>query len=248
VQSVGRALRLLQILAHGGGQLALSDVAAEAGLPVATTHRLLQSLADSGFVCRTDSRRYGLGPSLIGLGRQAQAVFIEWAEPVLLSIVDKVQETACLSVLDNDEVLYIAQIQSQQTMRVVRDPGTTRAGLHYTSAGKAILAQLPDDRVREIIGRSGLPPRTPSTVRTVDALLEQVRLTRDRGWAMDDQEAEIGIRCVGVPAGGGLATTAISVSGPAARMTDTKCEEIVRLLTSMAGTLTGPVPGGAGPI
>lgn len=236
VQSVGRALRLLQIIGRGGGQLALSDIAAEAGLAVATTHRLLQSLVDGGFATRAGSRQYALGPSLIGLGRQARAVFTEWAEPILLSIVDKVQETACLSVLDDDEVLYIAQIQSSHAMRIVLNPGT-RAGLHCTSAGKAILTQLPDSQIAQIAARTGLPPRTAHTIQSLDALMDDIRLTRARRWAIDDQEAEIGMRCIGVPAGGGLATMAISVSGPLARMTDDKCEEVASLLRAAAGTL-----------
>ena len=89
VQSVSRALRLVQILAGGGGELHLSEISAAAGLPVATTHRLLQSLTDGGFACRTGSRRYALGPSLIGLGRQAQTVFTAWAEPMLLAIANE---------------------------------------------------------------------------------------------------------------------------------------------------------------
>jgi IclR family acetate operon transcriptional repressor len=239
VQSVSRALRLVQILARGGGELPLSEIAATAGLPVATTHRLLQSLTDQGFACRTGSRQYALGPSLISLGRQAQTVFTAWAEPVLLAIADKAQETTSLSILDNDEVLYIAQAQSKQTIRVVRLPGT-RMGLHHTAAGKAILAQLTDERVREITARTGMPRRTPFTLSSVDELLGQVRLTRLHGWAVDDQESEVGIRCVGAPAGSGMAAMAISVSGPPTRMTDAKCEEIGCLLTSVTGSLARP--------
>jgi IclR family acetate operon transcriptional repressor len=109
---------------------------------------------------------------------------------------------------------------------------------HCTGVGKAVLAQLPDKQVRALLARTGLPARTVHTITDVESLLAEVGRIRDRGYAVDDGEQEIGVRCVAVPVPGTPSPTSISVSGPVARMTEEAIEQVVPALREAAGRIS----------
>ena len=236
VQSVERALGLLETLAAAGGEMSLTEAAADIGLPVPTTYRLVQTLLASGYVRQLPSRRYALGPRLINLGETASAMLATWARPVLSTLVDELGETANLSTLDGAYATYVAQVASRHPMRLFTEVGR-RVRLHSTGAGKALLAQLDDDAIAAIVTRMGLPAVTDHTITTMQALTSEVALIRARGYAMDEGEQDIGVRCVAVPLPGGPGAFAVSVSGPAARMTDTVVARAVPLLQAAARDL-----------
>lgn len=237
VQSLHRALDLLEVIADDGGALGLSDLAAATSLPLPTIHRILATLTDRGYVRRLSDRRYALGHRLVPLGTAARALAGLDADAVLTGLVDDLGETANLAVLADDHVEYVAQVPSRHSMRMFTEVGRS-VELHCTGVGKAMLAQLDDDRVRHLIARQGLAPRTDHTLTTPETLLADLARIRERGYAVDEQEQEIGVRCVAValPTAGG-AWAAVSVSGPLTRMSDDVVARAVPLLQAAADRL-----------
>ncbi len=237
VQSVERTLDLLELLADAGGSLGLSQLSASSGLPMPTIHRLIRTLANRGYVRQEQNRRYTLGPVLIRLGDTAGRMLGTWARPCLVDVADRTGETANLAVLEGDEVVYLAQAPSRHAMRMFTEPGR-RVLPHCTGVGKAILAQLPDSRVRDLVERTGLPSRTPHTITEVGRLLAELAETRGRGYALDDGEQEIGVRCVAVPVAGTPSLTAVSISGPHARITEPAIALAVPVLRRAAARIS----------
>lgn len=238
VQSLDRAFELLELMAAAGGEVALSQLASASGLPVPTIHRIVRTLVASGYVLQMPSRRYALGPRLIGLGKSASQTVEAWAGPHLLTLADTSGETANLAMLDVDMVVYVAQVpSSRHTMRMFTELGR-RVYAHCTGVGKALLAQLPERDVRHIVAAAGMPVRTERSITEVGALLEELALVRARGYAVDDGEQELGVRCVAM-AVAGSSTSAVSVSGPASRVTYEAVPSLLPLLRAAADGLAG---------
>lgn len=233
VQSVARAFALLEALAAAGGEGALASLAAETGLAVPTAHRLLGTLHRLGYVRQLEDRRYALGAGLIGLGRQAVPQLADAAAPLLARLEDAFHETANLAVLDGDLVLYAGQVASRQRMRMFTEVGR-RVLPHSTGVGKAMLSTMPEPQVRSLVARTGLPRFTPQTLTDPEAFIADLRRSRSRGFAADDSEQEVGVRCIAVAVPGLGQPAALSVSGPAARITDALVPEVVQALTDAA--------------
>ncbi|MFB4320036.1 IclR family transcriptional regulator [Actinomadura sp. 21ATH] len=233
VRSLERAFELLEHLADAGGEMALSELTEVSGLPMPTIYRLMRTLVNRGYVRQEPSKRYALGPRLIKLGEGAGRLLGSWARPALTRLVDEVGETANMAILEGDEAVYVAQVPSRHSMRMFTEVGR-RVRPHCTGVGKALLSQLPERRVREILGRTGMEPQTPNTFTDPDALVAELARIRERGYAVDDEEQEIGVRCVAVPLPGAPALTALSVSGPSARMKPETVDDVVPVMRDVA--------------
>lgn len=242
VQSLDRALQLLEHLADAGGSLRLAELEAVTGLPLPTIHRLMRSLAHNGFVRQEPSRRYALGPRLIRLGETAGRALGSWAVPRLAELVAEIGETANMAVLEGDVVVYAAQVPSGHSMRMFTEVGR-RVHAHCTGVGKAILAQLPDEQVRELLRRTGMPVRTPRTHTDPAAFLAELAEVREQGWAVDDAEEEVGVRCVAAPIPGAPTASAVSVSGPSGRITASRVVEIGPILQRVAADIERDLRG-----
>ncbi|MCO5994879.1 IclR family transcriptional regulator [Actinoallomurus rhizosphaericola] len=236
MRSLERAFELLEHLADAGGQLALTELAEVSGLPMPTIYRLMRTLVNRGYVRQGPSKRYALGPRLIRLGETSERLLGSWARPALAQLVDEVGETANMALLEGDEAVYVAQVPSRHSMRMFTEVGR-RVLPHCTGVGKALLAQLPEPVVREIIARTGMPAYTPHTITDPAALVEELARIRQRGYALDEQEQEIGVRCVAVPITDTPTLAAISVSGPHGRLTNEVIEEVVPIMRRAAGQL-----------
>jgi IclR family transcriptional regulator, acetate operon repressor len=237
VQSLDRALDLLEHLADAGGEAGLTQLAATSGLPLPTIHRLMQTLVKRGYVRQEPSRRYALGPRLIRLGETASHLLGSWARPYLAELVDLTGETANMALREGDEVVYVAQVPSRHSMRMFTEVGR-RVHMHCTAVGKAILAQLARSEVDEIFSRVGLPAYTPNTITEAGVLLRQLEQIRVRGYAADQGEQEVGVSCVAVPLKGAPALASISVSGPEPRLTLDVHDRIVPLMQQIASRLS----------
>ena len=233
VQSVERVFELLELITDAGGSATLSELAATADLPLPTIHRLLRTLVALGYARQLPNRRYSLGPRLIRLGEAATAQLGALAMPVLKNLVDELGETANMAVLDSAQVLYIAQAPSRHSMRTFTEVGR-RAHTHATGVGKAILAQLPDEKVRQIAARAGLQAVTKASITGIEELLADLRVVRERGFSVDEQEQELGVRCFAVAVPGAPGPTAISVSGPVSRVDESFGRRAVPLLQEAA--------------
>lgn len=218
VQSVDRAIDVLEAMTELGGAATLSELAATTGLALPTIHRLVRTLVSRGYARQAPSRRYTLGPNLIRLGESAGRQLGAGARPHLEQLARELGETANLAMIDRDMAVYVAQASSAHSMRMFTEVGRRVYG-HCTGVGKAVLAQLPDEEVREIVARVGMPASTDASITDLDQLLEELGRVRELGWAMDDGEQEVGVRCFAVPVPGAPTPTAVSVSGPSARVT-----------------------------
>ncbi|MGH3437696.1 MAG: IclR family transcriptional regulator [Sciscionella sp.] len=237
VQSLQRAFDLLEGLADAGGEASLSELATVTSLPLPTIHRLIRTLVAHGYVRQNTNRRYTLGSRLIRLGEGASRQFGTWARPLLSELVDAVEETANLAVLEGDEVVYVAQVPSRHSMRMFTEVGR-RLLPHGTGVGKAMLAQLPVGAVKEILARTGMPAYTPNTLTDTGALLADLAQISECGYALDESEQEVGVRCVAVPVLGAPALAAVSVSGPEGRLTKDTVSRIVPVVKDVAAQLS----------
>jgi IclR family acetate operon transcriptional repressor len=244
VQSVDRAFSLIEHLADGGGSLTLSELGTRSGLPMPTIHRLMRSLVAQGYVRQEPSRRYAIGPRMIRLGEAASRMLGSWAAPRLSTLVERFGETANMAMRDGDSAVYVAQVPSPQSMRMFTEVGRT-VMLHCTGVGKAILSQQADDEVTATLKRTGMPARTEHTITTPAKMLEELDAIRTRGYAIDDGEQELGVRCVAAPIPGLPFLAAVSVSGPSSRVTIDEVDVIAPVLQRAADDLRDGFVSGA---
>jgi len=236
VQSIERAFELLELMADAGGEVALSDLAEASGLPLPTIHRIMRTLVASGYARQQPSRRYSLGPRLIRLGETASRALGSWARPYLAELTEATGETSNMAVLDGDQVVYVSQVPSQHSMRMFTEVGR-RVDAHATAVGKAVMANLSDDAVAQMLNRTGMRPQTERTISTVAAMQDELTRVRNQGYAVDDGEQEVGVRCYAVAVPGAPAGAAISISGPEGRMARLSPDAIVPLMQRLAREL-----------
>jgi IclR family acetate operon transcriptional repressor len=219
VQSVDRALALLEVLARAEAPVGVGELAERTGLAQATAHRLLRGMQMRGYVRHDVSRKYSVGTAALRLGDAAQRSLARSAQPYLAELVELSGETANLAVLEGDDVVYVAQVSSPHTLRMFAEVGR-HVPPHSTAVGKVLLAAMPRERALSLLRRTGLPRRTPATVTDLDAMAAELDAVLRQGWAADEGEQESGVRCVAVPVGSGdQVLAAVSLSGPAERFT-----------------------------
>ncbi|MCW2763140.1 MAG: IclR family transcriptional regulator [Marmoricola sp.] len=237
--SLRRALDLVDYVADARmapGGVTLTELATGVGLSKSTAYRLLAPLIDYGLVNRTASGGYEVGLRAVHLGQ----VYLERSDVrtvaagLLSELREQTGETSHLVVPDRFEVVYIAKSDNPGPTTMSSRVGT-RQPLHCTAVGKAVLADMSDDAIDEVVAM-GLPPRTPQTRTTRTALLADLEIVRSRGFAVDDGENEVGIRCIGAAIKDGTASVvaAISVSGPDGRVTRDRVDEIGSKVTAIA--------------
>ena len=229
VQSIERAFTVLEMMADHGGMMGLSQLSAESGLPLPTIHRLVRTLVDLGYLRQEPSRQYLLGPRLVRLGESSSRLLNVWARPHLTRLVDELGESANFAMLDGNQIVYVAQVPSRHSMRMFTEVGR-RVLPHCTAVGKAIMAEMPQDEVRRILEQTGMPRSTEHTLTDPDLFLKQLSWCAEHGYALDEEEQEIGVRCVAVAVPDVSSRLAISVSGPAGRMSEELVERAVPLL------------------
>lgn len=242
VQSIERAFSLLETMADHGGVMGVSALSTESGLPLPTIHRLIRTLVDLGYVRQDDSRRYVLAPKLIRLGDSSATMLGTWARPHLEDLVAEVGESANLAMLDGDQIVYVAQAQSHHSMRMFTEVGR-RVLPHCTAVGKAMMARMPADQVRDILQRTGMPQHTANTITDFAEFARQLEEAAGLGYAIDEGEQELGVRCVAVPVPDAPARLALSLSGPATRMTEDVIARAVPALTTAATALSADLNG-----
>jgi DNA-binding IclR family transcriptional regulator len=238
VKVLDRAVALLESFSLQSPELGVVELAKLTGLSKGTVHRLLSALEDHRLIEQDPmSKRYRLGLRLFELGSRAVARVdvAERAMPYLNELVRETGDTANLGVLDRGMVLYIAKVEGWHSLRMPSQVGK-RLQAHCTGLGKALLAHRPDGEVEQIAREPGLLRHTPDTIVDLDALREELRLTRARGYAVDDEELEHGIRCVGAPVRDftGEVVAAISISGPSTRITSESVPELAKRIRASA--------------
>lgn len=252
VRALLRGLALLELVATDR-DLSLSNLARRARLPVSTTHRLLETLRRRGFVQAVGDGRYRLGVRAfeVGMSFLRSHDLPEVARPVMTELVDRVKETANLAVRDGAEAVYVLQVESERMLRLFAQPGA-RHPLYCTGVGKVLLAWEPEDHVRALLGSGPLPRFTPRTLTHPDAVLRELRTVRARGYAVDREERESGVRCVAAPVrdASGRVVAALSLSAPASRLPHRRIPPVAALVVSAAQRISrrlGFLPSRAAP-
>lgn len=242
VQSVERTLDILESLVEFATEVGLVEISQAVNLPLATVHRLLGTLIQRGYVKQNQhNRKYSLGFRALQMGhdlRQRFSLRLE-ARPFLQRLVQQAGESANLAVLDDGEVVYIDQAQSSRILRMFTQVGN-RLPVHSTGSGKALLAFLPSDVVDGIVRRFGMAPRTQHTITDPAAFRQELLKTRERGYALDDEEQEEGVRCLAVPVrdASGQVVASLSVSGPVTRLNDQHLQDVIPELIDCGNKLS----------
>ena len=220
IQVIDRMTALLDALAAEEGGASLKVLAAETGLHPSTAFRILAALGEHEFVGRDEHGLYRLGPHLLRLaakvrvGLDLRAV----ARPEMERLRDLVGETVNLTVRQGDEVVYVERVTPNRMMRVEQVVGS-RAPLHVTAVGKLMLGEAGAAFVREYARRTRLPAYTVNTLADPRRLLEDIGVCTARGYALDNEEAELGVGCIGalVRDASGAVAAGLSVSAPVER-------------------------------
>ncbi len=220
IQVLDRAVSLLDALSHYPEPVPLKFLTADTGLHASTAFRILQALVAHGLVERTESSNYVLGTRLLQLGHRVRAgtdVRRE-ARGVMEWLRDEVEESVNLTLREGDEVVYVERVTPARSIRVEQVIGS-RAPLHVTAVGKLMLGEMDDAALASYAARAGLERYTKNTLTDLDSLKRETRLDAAQGYALDNEEAELGVGCIGVVIrdGGGHVVAGLSVSAPIER-------------------------------
>lgn len=247
VQSLTRALAILEALAESSEGMTLSDTAQIVGLPPSTAHRLLTTLESRRHV-RFDAReglwQVGVQSFVVGQAFRRSRDVVSLARPYMRHLMETCGETANLYIEEGGEAVCMAQVECRQVMRAIARPGG-RVKLHCSGAGKAMLAHLPAAEVARVLQVHGLPRATERSLDTPRKLKADLDLVRERGFALDDEEHAVGLRCVAAAVldEEGRPLAALSVSGPSARIDDTAMTLLGGFVRQAARSVTEQVGG-----
>lgn len=247
VQSLSRALSLLNAIASSEQGLTLSEAAKATRLAISTAHRLLTTLQQDRFV-RFDADRgvwvIGVQAFFVGNGFLRVRELPVIARPLMRQLMEKSGETVNLAVEDRGEAIYVAQVECRKLMRAISRPGG-RVAMHSSGVGKALLAAMTDAEAEAVIAAHGMPKETVKTIDTKDKLLAELKAVRRRGYAIDDEENAVGLRCVAAVIYDEHAqpAAALSLSGPMARIDDVAVGSLGEALMETARRLTASYGG-----
>ncbi|HEY2933409.1 MAG TPA: IclR family transcriptional regulator [Acidobacteriota bacterium] len=236
VQSLDRALRILEVLASSDRGLGISEVSRRVKLPASTSHRLLSTLSHRGFVTQLGDETYQLGHKVVEMGQTylEASQLCRTVRPFLENVGGRTGESAFLVVADRGEAFYVDKVESPRMLRVFSRIGH-RAPLYCTASGKILLSGYADDQLKRYLKQTRLIRLTRNTITSAAALRAEVQNIRHRGYAYDLEECEGGARCIAVPLCGfnGRVLAALSVSGPSSRLSRKKMEEVAGFLTGV---------------
>ena len=247
VQSLARGLAILERLAGAESGVALTDLAQRVGLSPSTTHRLLGTMEKIGFVLQAgDLGLWSIGVKafIVGSAFVENRDLIAIAHPFLRRLMEQSGETTNLAILDTGEAVFLDQVQCREMMRMLARLGS-RAPLHASGVGKALLAAMSDAEVAEILHKRGLPHLTVNTIDTPEELRVALRDIRRVGYAYDDEEHALGLRCLAssVHNEHSEPLAAVSIAGPKSRISDDRVAELGAIVARTARDITDAMGG-----
>ena len=221
VDAAAKALELLSVFSFREPRLSLADLAKRTGIPRATAFRLLSTLEQSGFLAK-DHGAYQLGIKCFVLGNIVAGGLDlrETAHPHLVALRDTTRETTQIAILDHWQVVYLERVPSPYPAGFMRTTAGAILPAYCTGLGKTLLAYSPEAGVEAWAATQKFPPLTPHTITTAKRLLKELRVIRQRGYGIDDEEREKGVRCLAAPVRNhnGDVVAAVSVAGPVDRL------------------------------
>jgi DNA-binding IclR family transcriptional regulator len=238
---ISKVLRILEALQGSSAGLGLKAICDLTGINKSTAHRFLKHLEREGYLLRTEAGAYLIGPRLAQMSaRGSQSATLQAvARPILWDLWKSTQETVNLAVLDQGTVLYVEVIESPHEFRLSSRVGTRRS-LHVTALGKALAAFLSPEQRENVLGTISFQPSTPKTIMNLLQFRQELEKVRRQGYAVDDEEAVRGARCVSAPILNADRETiaAVSVSGPVTRVTPSQIATLARAVKSAAAAIS----------
>lgn len=251
IQTLARGLRIMDQLEGAPDGLSVTQLARQMQLEKSSVSRFLRTMLHYGYVEQDErTRRYRLGARLVALGQQRLRQFTlrEQARPFLRRLVDETGECAHLAVYSRGQAFYVDQVDTSASLRVSTGIGTM-APLHCTALGKVLLA-FGEVSFGESSAAAELPLFTPRTIADAAQLAAQLEQARARGYALDDEEYTIGVRCLAAPVWGvgGALAGAMGISGPAARLTRVRLPAMARVVMECANACSRQLQRAGAPV
>jgi IclR family KDG regulon transcriptional repressor len=250
VKAVNKTICLLEALAQEK-ELGVTDLAERAGMHKSTVYRFLNSLKELGYVRQNSANeKYSLTLKLFELGSSVLARMELWeqAHPIMEQLAEQTRETVHLAVLDEDRPVYLGKFESTQALRVSMSSRIGQsAPIYCTGVGKLLLAHAPPEQVKQILERQELRRFTDRTITDRALLARELETIRRQGFAFDDEEHEVGVRCVAAPVrdSQGTIVAALSISMPSVRLPDSEIPGYWELVTKAADEISSRI--GASP-
>ena len=233
IQSVLKALDVMDVFSPSEPRLTLAEISSRLDLPKSTVHNLLNTLVSRRFIEKADSDHYALGTGLIPLMQavRVNAEIRDRAAPLLREMADAAKETVYFTVRDGDYVLYLYAVETKGRL-MARTAVGQRSEMHCTGVGKAILSTLSREEVEEVISSRGLAAYTENTITDAEKLHRELAVCRERGYAFDCQEHEVGTYCVGaaIRDASNLAIGGCSISGTDPEIVGKRAPQLSSLL------------------
>jgi DNA-binding IclR family transcriptional regulator len=238
---ISKVLRILEALQGSSSGLGLKAICDQTGINKSTAHRFLKHLERERYLLRTEAGAYLIGPRLSQLSARGnqEATLQAVARPILWDLWKSTHETVNLGVLDQGTVLYIDVIESPHEFRLSSRVGTRRS-VHVTALGKALVAFLPEEVRQTVLDSIAFQPSTPKTIGNLVQFRQELEKIRRQAYAVDDEEAVQGARCVSAPIlnSKGAPIAAVSVSGPVTRVTPSLVSALAGAVTSAARSIS----------
>lgn len=230
VQSVDRTLTILEVLSDYNDGLGITEISSLVNLHKSTVHRLLSTLIHKGYVVQDEeSSRYKITFKLFELGSKKvhKLDLLKISRPYIKMLMESVNEVVHLIIREETDIVYIDKVEANNTISMASRIGK-RNPMYCTATGKAILAYLPEEEIREVWNKSKIVKLTKNTNTDFILFKKELQEVKKNGYAIDDEENEIGVKCVGAPIFdmNGDVVAAISVTGPVTRITDDKIDFI----------------------
>jgi IclR family acetate operon transcriptional repressor len=235
VQSVARAIRILNEIASSSHGLTAQEISRAVDLNRATTYHLLQTLTATGYVVPSSGHRYRIGLGLSGLvAAFERQVLPGGLAPLARELAARTGETAYVTGRQGDELVLLCSVPGYHPVGVANSPlGPIREG-HARASGKLLLAFAPEDVRSAYLDAHPLAPMTPKTITSRSRLLDEFERIREAGYALDEEEYALGVCCVAAPLAGGIATIAVALSAPHDRYIAHRDEYVQATLQSAA--------------
>lgn len=242
VQSIQRAVSILETLAGEQRETGIVALSKQVHLPASTVHRLLTTLIYTGLVAQnpeTGNYRIGIRAFEVGSAFLEQTHLRDVTRPSMRELGKSINETVNLALRHGNEAVYVDQVECDRTLKTFTRPGA-RVPLYCSGVGKVLLAGYPAAEIDTALAGVALSPRTPATITDVDSLRHQIDLVRTKGYALDDEEFEQGVRCVAAPIynHGGETVAALSVSAPAFRLDGQRLDQLINETCQAANSIS----------
>jgi IclR family acetate operon transcriptional repressor len=250
IKSLDRALEVLMAVGEMNGGT-LSEVAGRLGESPATVYRVLTTFQGRGFADFDEhSQVWNIGAAAFLTGSRflRRSSLVERARPIMRELMEATGETANLGIERDGKVLFLSQVETHATIRAFFPPGTVSA-MHASGIGKALLSRMDDTRQRRVLAAGQLEQFTPFTLTEPEAMIADLRAAKARGYAVDGEERNLGMRCIAAPVYNvyGEAVAGISVSGPTTRIAEDMIETLAQTVMDAAARLTLAIGGNGRP-